>query len=283
MSDRLNTRAFEGLHPAFAALYFVAALVLSMVAIHPIIVLVAALSGIAYGVYLKGASSLRSLLWQLPMLALIAVVNPLFSITGSTELFRIGVCPFYLESLAYGACMGALLIAVMQWFSNAAQILTSDKVMLLLGRAFPLVSLLVSMTLRLVPHFARRGASISQAMQANTAASQDGNAKADRLRQVTVLMGWGMEDSLDMADAMRARGWGAAGQRTSYSRWEFRLYDGVACAVLVALIVLCAFAAAFACGAFSFYPVMGTWVSWWCYAPIVCFYFLPFALEGLLP
>ena len=39
-----------------------------------------------------------------------------------------------------------------------------------------------------------------------------GRAPADpvrsRLRASSVLMGWGMEDSLERADAMRSRGWG---------------------------------------------------------------------------
>ena len=59
------------------------------------------------------------------------------------------------------------------------------------------------------------------------------------LRLSTVLMGWGMEDSLETADAMRARGWGAAKKRTSYQRSRFRRQDALACIVLTAC---CAFA-----------------------------------------
>ena len=83
----------------------------------------------------------------------VAAVNPLFSAMGSTELFRIGLRAVYLESLAYGLCMGMLLVSVVLWFSNASHVLTSDKVMGLFGNVAPVIALMLSMAARLVPRF----------------------------------------------------------------------------------------------------------------------------------
>lgn len=280
MERESGNRAFDGLHPAFAALYFAAVLVLSMALIHPVTLALSALLGIAYNVRLRGAAkTLRSLAWQIPLLAIVAIMNPLFSMAGSTELMRIGDYAIYLESLCYGVCMGLLLVATFQWFSNAAAVLTSDKIMLLFGPVAPTVGLLVTMTMRLVPQFVRRGASVSDARAACTAASGGESALARRVNEVTVLMGWGMEDSLETSDSMRARGWGAAERRTSYTREEFRAFDAAACLLLAVLVALC-IACHVAIGMhFAFYPVMGTWAMPVLYAPFAVLLALPWVLE----
>ena len=51
-------------------------------------------------------------------------------------------------------------------------------------------------------------------------------------------MGWSMEDSLETASAMKARGWGAAVRRTTYARHRFRRLDVAALAVGGALALL---------------------------------------------
>ena len=85
-----------------------------------------------------------------------------------------------------------------------------------------------------------------------------GRAPADpvrpRLRASSVLMGWGMEDSLERADAMRSRGWGAASRRTTYARYRLARGDAAA---LVGLAVFGAAAVAVAWTAttqYSLYP-----------------------------
>ena len=275
-----DIRAFEGLHPAFAALYFVAVLALTMTLVHPVTLGLAAIAGIAYNMRLRGVSaSLRTLVWQIPLLFLITLLNPLFSMTGSTELLRIFDHAIYFESLAYGACMGLLLVATFQWFSNAAAVITSDKIMLLLGSVAPTVGLLITMTMRLVPQFVRRGSTIADARNACTAAGAGKTELAERVSQVTVLMGWGMEDSLETSDSMRARGWGATRRRSSYVREEFRAFDGAACACLAALVVLCAVCHILIGGQFSFYPVMGSWATPVLYAPFVVLLVLPWIME----
>ena len=145
------------------------------------------------------------------MILIIALVNPLFSASGSTEVFRIGMRAVYLESMVYGLCMGGLFVASVLWFEAAASMLEYDKVLALLGNAAPVIALMISMCMRLIPQFLRRGRTV---LAVQDAIDVPGRAPADpvrsRLRASSVLMGWGMEDSLERADAMRSRGWGAA-------------------------------------------------------------------------
>ena len=155
------------------------------------------------------------------MILIIAVLNPLFSASGSTELFRIGMRAVYLESMVYGLCMGGLFVASVLWFEAAASMLSYDKVLALLGNTAPVIALMISMCMRLIPQFLRRGRTV---LAVQDAIDVPGHASADpvrsRLRASSVLMGWGMEDSLERADAMRSRGWGAATRRTTYARYR---------------------------------------------------------------
>ena len=286
--------AFDLLHPVVVLLYCVVLVVLVMTAMHPVYLGLALLGAFAWRACLGGwRDAVRTLRWQLPVVAVVAVANCLFVSSGSTEILRVGTHAFYAEALAYGACSGAMLACVLMLFGCASRVLTSDKVMAVLGNALPTVSLMVSMTLRLVPQFARRGRTIGDAARACTAANggredvacEKGGARRSRmtenLRMTTVLMGWGMEDALETADAMKARGWGASVRRTTYRRNRFRRVDALVCAVVALLAIAAAAAAWTACAQLSFYPRIAGFAPWYSYAPFALLVFLP-AAAGLV-
>lgn len=89
-----------------------------------------------------------------------------------------------------------------------------------------------------------------------------------------------MEDSLETADAMKARGWGAAPKRTTYARFRFRRLDACALAFLMVVGASAAVAAWAACAQFRFYPFIAGFASWWSYAPYVLFAALPLVMEA---
>ncbi len=320
----MKPTAFDAQHPSIALAYFGAVLVLAMAAPHPLLLTISFAAALAYGIWLRGGGAVtRSLAWQLPLVVIIVAVNPLFSSTGTTELFRIGTQAVYAEGYANAATMALLLVCVMQWFSNADAVLGSDKVMGVLGRALPTVGLMLSMTMRLIPRFVRRGRTINAALGACTAAhatsaeahtpqrlaaeaakpqTADANATAtpndaqpspetskctrrarfsDQLRTVTTLMGWSMEDSLEAADSMRCRGWGATRKRTTFQRQRLRTRDGVLLAVLSLLTAAAGIAAWQLMQGFGFFPALhGTLASPLAAAlvPLLCF---PLLLELL--
>lgn len=70
-------------------------------------------------------------------------------------------------------------------------------------------------------------------------------------------MGWGMEDSLERADAMRSRGWGAVARRTTYARYRLGRGDVAALAGLAVFGVATAAVAWTATTQYSFYPQLG--------------------------
>lgn len=278
-ASRVVHTAFSSMHPAVPACYLTITLVLTMSAMQPALIVLSLAGGLAYGCCARGArETLRGLRWQLPFVAIVAFVNPLFSASGSTELFRLGVRAVYLESLAFGCAMGGLFVAAALWFSAGARLCPFDKVMALAGNASPVVALMVSMTMRLIPRFVRRGRQIAAAQAVNARAPRTSDGLRDRLQLTTVLMDWGMEDSLETADAMRARGWGAA-RRTTYTRYRFRASDAAALAGLVGAGVALGVIAWVATSQYAFYPTMSELVAWWGYAPYAAWMLMPAALH----
>ena len=269
---------FDLVHPALQLGCFLAILVLTMTTIQPLFLALSLVAALLLSIYTRGwLSTLKSLAWLVPLIILCSVINPLFSAIGSTELFRIGSHAVYLESFAYGTCMGAMLASVILWFMNATRLLSSDKVLSVLGNILPTIGLMISMTMRLVPQFVERGNLIKSTTQAASAAKPRTRLEeaGGRIRLVSVLMGWSMEDSLETSDAMRARGWGAVKKRTHYQRYRFAAFDTLIAMMLLALVVITAVLAWLVCSAYAFYPVMSSLGPWWYYLPYAVLMFLP--------
>ena len=275
--------AFSMSHPAVPALYMVLTLGLTMFSMQPVLIGLSLAGGLAYGFATRGAArTLGALRWQLPVILIIALVNPLFSASGSTELFRIGMRAVYFESMVYGLCMGGLFVASVLWFEAAASMLEYDKVLALLGNAAPVIALMISMCMRLIPQFLRRGRTV---LAVQDAIDVPGRAPADparsRLRASSVLMGWGMEDSLERADAMRSRGWGAATRRTTYARYRLGCGDVVALVGLALFGVVAVAVAWAATTQYSFYPQLSVPAPWPGYVVYAAWMALPCVLYAI--
>lgn len=322
--------AFDGYHPAVAAAYLLGATVFAMAAFQPVYLALSLIAALAYNVLLRGwRSTARTALGLLALVVVVTLVNWAFGTSGSTVVARVAGRRLYLECLLYGLAMGTTLAATLLWFSNLAHVLTAQKTLQLTGRFLPTIGLMVTMVLRLVPQLASRGAQVLQARRACTAAAPAAPvptspaapapaapaapasptapapaapSRLGRIREYarvsTVLMGWGMEDSLETSDAMRARGWGACEPRSSYARQTFRAQDGLALAAVVLLGAVAAVGAVLACGKFTMYPRIrgivgfGTslaeagpmWplggVLWWGYLVYLVFLSIPFVLDA---
>lgn len=304
--NEANRSAFNVLHPVVTLAYFASLLVIVTTAMHPVYIFIGFCSALVREITMRGwRKACQGIVWQVPLAVVIAFVNCFFSASGSTELFRIGSRAFFLEGLIYGACMGGMIMTVFIIFSNASRALSSDKTMSLFGNVLPTIGLMLSMIVRLVPKFTRRGKEISVVYQACTAATCTacgGEKKKEQascadagctqkkktqrnavlkfnLRLSSVLMGWGMEDSLETANSMKARGWGASSQRTTYMRYHFRIYDAVVLTGVIVLALLSFVLSLKACTLFVFYPSMGGFLPWYSYIPFVLYALLPFVLE----
>ena len=147
---------FKSYHPIVNFLYFVIVIGFSMFFMHPLCLAVSFACGLVYSTILNGRRAVKTnLVYMLPVLIITALINPAFNHEGVTILTYLpGGNPLTLESILYGLAAGFMLVSVICWFSCYNEVMTSDKFIYLFGRIIPSLSLIFSMTLRLVPKFA---------------------------------------------------------------------------------------------------------------------------------
>ena len=272
--------AFDACHATVPAALFAGAVALSMLAVHPVCVAVSLAGALLFSLLARGgAATVRGLAWQLPLLTLVCLLNPLFSASGSTLLFKLGPRSVYMESLAYGATMGGLMIAVILWFEGAAAVLTQDRLLALAPRRARTLPLLLGMAFQLVPQLLGRSREVRATLSACTAAGARPGVREALTRTSSMLLTWSLEESIERADSMRARGWESGLPRTSYRPERLRPRDAAALCGIAALLALCSVCAWEACSAWRFYPTMRGLAPWWCLAPLAVLAFLPSGAE----
>jgi len=214
-------------------------LAFSMLFMHPVCLAVSLLCATVYSVYLNGKRAVSfNLKYMLPLLILTAAINPLFNHAGATILgyFRNGN-PLTLESIIYGVAAAVMLVTVISWFSCFNAIITSDKFVYLFGRLIPAMSLILSMSLRLVPRFKAQARVISNAQKCIGRDISNGNIfvrARNGIKIISILITWALENAIDTADSMKSRGYGIPG-RTAFSIYRFDARD----AVMSGFLILC--------------------------------------------
>ncbi len=253
---------FRSYHPFTQLCYFLAAALPPLVAMNPIMVALSMLCAVLlYRYYRLDAELSRLVRVGLPLLILVTLANPLVNHRGQYILLRLFGKVITLEALLYGLVSGMLLFAVLLWFGLFSQLVTEDRQRALFGGSS--VGLAVSMTLRLVPMLLRRQQEIGETLSLispSPSLSRRGiraaGQKAAALgKTYTVLLSCALEDSLDTARSMNARGYGAA-KRTAGQSHRFRLRDGVCVGLLLAAGGSMAYLYWRYGLAFRFYPVM---------------------------
>ena len=267
----MGPAAFELFHPAVPSLLFGGIVILSMISIEPVCTAILAAGGLLFIMLTRGLrEALLKLRWQLPLLILICLINPLFSATGSTLLCKLG--PFYIygDSLAFGATMGALLVGVLLWIEAMGEVLGQDELLTMTGGALPMATLAVSMTARLVPQLMRRATGIRQSMSAASASTG-----VSPVRLMNALTSSALEDSLERADSMRARGWGARKRRSRYRTRSFRGLDALAFFCVATMLGLASWGVYVSLGHWQFYPRMAGPGPLWAYGSLALLAALP--------
>lgn len=236
-------------HPAVSLAFFVGAVILAIVVQHPLFQAV----GLACATILYLSMRKRAALGFLGALGLVfvavAMVNPLFNTAGDTVLCTLFGRPYTLEALAYGASTAAMFVTTVLWLCCYTHVMTSDRFTYLFGAAFPAITLLLTMVMRLVPTYRRKA---SQVVLARTCIGRSamGGGLRSRVRSgadaLSALTSWVLEGSVVTADSMRCRGYGL-GRRSSYARHRVDARTIVLGAILVvSFAVTCSLVA---CGA----------------------------------
>ncbi len=282
------TDAFSRRHPLVNLIFFVAAALFAMLFNHPLFLGISIFAALGYSVKLKGRVALKNFFCGLlPLFIFVTVLNVFFAHYGVTVLYTFkNGNNLTLESIAYGAVTGALVITMILWFSCYSEVVTEDKFMYVFGKRMPRVSLLLLMILRFVPLYINQ---LREALDARKGLGlSSGENKKDIIKNgsaaISGVITRALENSIETADSMKARGYGLKG-KTSYSRFHFAPADIVL--LILMLLLAAAVMAGKLCGAADaiynpvieiggFSPVLA--VSAGCYA-LFCFLPLIYDME----
>lgn len=219
---------FCSYHPLVNMLYFVLTVGITMFSISPYFLAVTFLTSWTYSILLKGKKGIRlNLIMSIVMMVIMVGINMFFNNNGETVLFYINTNRITLESICYGIAGAVMLISVIVWFACFNVIMTADKMIYLFGKAAPVLGLTLSMIFRFVPLLKSRFAEIVLGQKCMGRGNGQGGLmmKARQLlKEISILIAWSLEASIESADSMEARGYGLKG-RTSFHLFKFSKRD----------------------------------------------------------
>jgi energy-coupling factor transport system permease protein len=246
-------------HPLVLFVYLLGGILVSMMTMHPVLL------GVSFCLSSLGAFLLWGrMMWKrlfgmiLPVLLFLAVLLPLFSHRGETPLFYVNGLAVTKESVCCGIVMSLLLAAVFQWFQMANYLLDSEKLLYLCGRIFPSLGLLFSMVFRMIPLMGERMGQIKDAQRGMGRKSENLSLPGKislLLKEISVLISWSLESSMEMAVSMENRGYGV-GKPTFFTLFSFGGREIFSVILLMVLYGLCLINIAGGSYAVSFFPKM---------------------------
>ncbi|MEY8436195.1 energy-coupling factor transporter transmembrane component T [Atopobiaceae bacterium 24-176] len=264
-------------HPAVRALWAACCLVAAMATFEPVVLSLSLGFAVLSSLVFRGARATgRTVAAAVPLMALVAVVNPLLSQTGQTVLLSCGPVTVRLEALAWGLAMGAMLAGALTWFAACSVVLPADDVRDLLGNVMPTLALAVSMVMRLVPELLGRARASRDAQGACTCAGSGTAASTfgRSVEQAGAMVTWALGESVERASSMASRGWGA-GQRTHWCHRRWRTGDWRALASVAAVSVPGVCCALWLGSLWTYVPQMGGLGPAWAYGPVALLFALP--------
>lgn len=271
--------AFSQMHPIVNFIFFAFVIGFSMFIMNPACLLISLVCALVNALYLKGKKAVRlSVLYLLPTIIIIAIVNPVFNHDGVTMLaYFPWDNPLTLESIIYGIATAVLLSSIVLWFSCFNEVMTSDKFIYLFGRVIPSLSLVLSMALRFVPKFIFQFNVIRNSQKCIGRDISDGKL-LQRLKNaakiISIMISWVLENAIETADSMKSRGHGLKG-RTAFSIYRFSKRDAAVLSLIMTSGVILIIMSVLDVAKFRYFPsVKGNVIS----APAIIYYALYFSL-----
>lgn len=249
---------FSTVHPVLLLIYALGAPVVTMCGRNPVFQITAFVCAVCVNCFylgLKGTrQGMRGILF---IFLLVMVFNIILNPMGVTTLFYIGERRVTLESFAYGFSNGLMLTTVVLWFRSFTAVLPNDKFLYLFGKRFQKTGLLLSMIMKLFPETRYKIHCIQFAD--DTLGYEETMSLKEKLRrsmrQISVLLEWSMEDGIETADSMKARGYGD-GVRSSYEEYSMTIYDNITFVCLIITLAAAIGTVIIQNQEFTYYPTL---------------------------
>lgn len=218
----MNKALFKEYHPLVLFSYYFVMLLIVMSTTNPVILSICFFGSLFLQlVHLKERKK-KSVFYPLFFLAIITITNPLFVHRGATILFFLFNKPITKEAFIYGFFMGMMIATVIYCFQNLQAAIDSEHFFYLFGKRFPKATLILALVFRFIPLLQNYYRELNQVQ--TTVQKMPKQRFSDRafygLDLFGQLFSWSLENAMDTADSMKARGYG---MMTRSSRLSYRL------------------------------------------------------------
>ncbi len=252
-------RGVHSFHPFVSFTYYIGATALVMLYKHPVFLCVAAVLLIIFNFQLDRGKTLKSWFGMLVFLTVFfLIINPLVNRRGTHILFYIYNNPVMLEAIVQGIVLALSIFTLLVLFSSYHLIITAEKFLFLFSRLLPQWALLTMLSMRFVPLLKRRLREIETVQKGKGFSVTEGKI-GDRAKNgillVQILLTWSLEEAIQTADSMAARGYGVK-KRSKYTPYQMKVIDWCALAILTFLAGVAVLGWWLGDGVLSIYPTL---------------------------
>ncbi|WP_255396863.1 energy-coupling factor transporter transmembrane component T [Sporosarcina sp. P26b] len=254
---------------------------------HPLFLLGGSLSLIAVNLSHDGGRAMKQ--WaplMIVMTVVIIVINPFINSRGTHVWFYIFRKQVTYEATLYGVVTALSLLMILLVFVSLNNVLNGNKLLYIFARILPRTAFLIMMSIRFVPLLKRRLTEIQDVQRLKGMTMTQGTLRErakSGMSMLQILLSWSLEEAVETADSMKARGYGL-GKRRPYIPYRMTKSDTNWLSYLVIFFALCVTGGVMGFGKIMIYPELGTlhlsfsdWIVFICGMAIALF---PVFVEG---
>lgn len=244
-------KQFESWHPLAQFVYFALVFGISVCVMHPVITGITFACAIVLGIVIDRRKFLKMFFClYMPAIALGIIINPLFSHEGVTILWYFpDRNPLTLESIIFGIMSGIMIGSIFTLLFSFNKVMTSDRIMYLIGGVLPHISLIIAMALRFIPEFKHHLSEVlatQKCIGKGIGEKNIFNKIKNACAIMSIMVTWAFESSVERSDSMRARGYGLQ-RRSRYVPFKLAKRDIILIAFMVIAggVVICSLCAGY--------------------------------------
>lgn len=208
---------------------------------HPVFLLTSFILIFLFNVTLDKGSDLKKWFWPISIMVLfIIMLTPFFNRRGNHILFYLFDNPVMLEAIIQGVMIALALSGVLALFVTFNIVLHANKFLFLFSKIIPQWALLIMLSMRFVPLLQRKIKNMEEVQLAKGTSLKQGTIRErakNGMQLLQMLLTSSLEDSIQAADSMTARGYGI-GKRTNYQAYIMKQSDWMALFYMIVLSVI---------------------------------------------
>lgn len=235
------TRGIRSYHPFVLFVYYLLVISGLMLYQHPVYLFIAVSLILLFNHLLDKGRQLKK--WYLPIILMglfILILTPIFNRRGNHIIFYLFDNPVMLEAIIQGAMIALAIASILMVFVTFNIVLPADKFLFLFSKFVPQWALLIMLSMRFVPLLQRKVKNMEDIQTVKGLSLKQGSLRMrarNGMQLIQMLLTGSLEDSIQAADSMTARGYGLH-KRSNYQAYKMKRRDWLALVYLLVLSVI---------------------------------------------